>query len=222
MSGFAVTARTHLHRCAHKANYDKSVIYQILDSIPECTIALCDPVTRLPRQMVTTHWRVDDALYIHGGAGSAFYRLLVAGAPVSVSVAATDGLVLARSAFETSVNFRSVMIYGQFEPVSDQGEQLGLLQAFYEHLLPGRWREIRSPSAKELAATYVLRLPLTEVVAKLSRGEPEDKEEDLQTPSWGGVRRYEHGWGAVQADSLSQALSLPDSVARVDEYQNKE
>jgi len=215
MPNFEPTARTQIHRCAHKASYDKAAIYQALDSIPDCTIAICDPETHLPRQMVTTHWRVGDALYIHGGIGSSFYHALKSGAPVSVSVAATDGLVLARSAFETSVNFRSVMIYGQFEVVADPAEQRVLFEAFYQHLLAGRWQEIRQPSEKELLATYLLRLPLTEVVAKLSQGMPDDKEEDLQPPSWGGVRHYVHHWGAVEEDELSHGLARPASVANL-------
>jgi hypothetical protein len=214
MPNVEITPRTRMARCAHKACYDKEQIWQVLDSIPECTIAICDPQTQYPRQMVTTHWRVGDALYIHGGIGSAFYKALVSGIPASVSVAATDGVVLARSAFETSIHFRSVMIYGRFEAVTDPGEQRALFEAFYEHLLPGRWREIRQPSDKELAATYILRLPLTEIVAKISQGEPEDKAEDLQIPSWGGVRVYQHGWGEFQPDSLSLELPLPDSVTR--------
>ena len=127
----------------------------------------------------------------------------------------TDALVLARSAFETSINYRSVQIYGQFEAVTDRQEQLSLLERFYQNLLPGRWSEIRAPSAKELAATYVLRLPLVEVAAKISQGEPDDKDEDLQTPSWGGVRHYVHGWGEIQSDSLSLDLALPDSVRQL-------
>jgi nitroimidazol reductase NimA-like FMN-containing flavoprotein (pyridoxamine 5'-phosphate oxidase superfamily) len=214
MSDFTPTARTRIHRCAHKASYDQAAIYQALDSIPECTIACVDPLTHLPRLMVTSHWRVGDDLYIHGGVGSAFYKLLNAGAPVAVSVSATDGLVLARSAFETSVQFRSVMIYGQFTAITDVAQQLQLLEAFYQHLLPGRWNEIRKPSAKELAATYVMRLPIQEAVAKLSTGMPDDKEEDLQTPSWGGVLPYLHQWGAVESDALSVGISLPASVAQ--------
>lgn len=212
MTSFEPTRRTCIHRCAEKASYDKADIHAAIDSIPHCTVALCDPETGLPRQMVTTHWRVGDALYLHGGIGSAFYKLLVAGCPVAVSIAATDGLVLARSAFETSINYRSVMIYGRFEAVQDPDEQLVLLEAFYEHLLPGRWQEIRRPSAKEMRATYVLRLPLTEVVAKLSVGMPDDKDEDLVTPQWGGVRHYQHGWAGFDADAASDGLPPPPSV----------
>lgn len=215
MSSFVPTARTRIHRCAHKASYERAAIHQALDSILECTIATVDPDSQCPRQMVTSHWRVDDALYIHGGVGSAFYKLLVAGAPVSVSVAATDGLVLARSAFETSVLFRSVMIYGRFEAVTDVAQQRSLLEAFYQHLLPGRWQEIRQPSDKELKATYVLRLPLDEVVAKISVGMPDDKAEDLQTPSWGGVRPYLHGWGGIESDGLSAGVDVPASIVRL-------
>lgn len=213
MCEFAPTARTRIHRGAAKACYDKAAIHAILDDIPECTIAICDPATGLPRQMVTTHWRVGDALYIHGGVGSAFYKALVAGAPVSVSVAATDALVLARSAFDTSINYRSVVIYGSFVAVTERAEQLALLEAFYEHLLPGRWQEIRQPSAKEMAATYVLRLPLDEVVAKISAGEPDDQEEAPTV--WGGVWQRRQGWGEVVADTTSSAMPLPDSVRRL-------
>jgi uncharacterized protein len=213
MCEFAPTARTRIYRGAAKACYDKDTICGILDDIPECTIAICDPATGLPRQMVTTHWRVDDALYIHGGQGSSFYKALVAGAPVAVSVAATDGLVLARSAFDTSINYRSVTIYGSFEPVRERDAQLALLEAFYERLLPGRWQEIRRPSDKEMAATYVLRLPLVEAVAKISAGEPDDCNEAPEV--WGGVRTRLHGWGRIEADSASRDMPLPPSVRKL-------
>lgn len=210
MCEFAPTSRTRIHRGAAKACYDKAAIHAILDDVPECTIAICDPKTGLPRQMVTTHWRVDDAIYIHGGVGSAFYKALAAGAPVAVSVAVTDGLVLARSAFDTSINYRSVTLYGTFEPVTARAEQLALLEAFYEGLVPGRWQEIRQPSDKEMAATYVLRLPLVEVVAKISAGEPDDQEEAPDV--WGGVRQRLHGWGPVVPDTASRDTPLPPSV----------
>jgi nitroimidazol reductase NimA-like FMN-containing flavoprotein (pyridoxamine 5'-phosphate oxidase superfamily) len=213
MPDFAVTERTRLHRCAHKVNYDKDLIYSILDQIPQCTIAIC--VDGQPRQMVSSHWRVGDDLYIHGGVSSAFYRQLAAGAAVSVSIAATDGLVLERSAYDTSVNFRSVMIYGRFAVVSQRAEQLALLQAFYQHLLPGRWSEIRAPSVSEMAATYVLRLPLVEVVAKLSQGGPQQPASGAEASLWAGVRPYVQAWGAVQADEASASLPLPSSVAHL-------
>jgi hypothetical protein len=213
MCEYAPTARTRIYRGAAKACYDQRTIHAILDDIPECTIAICDPKTGLPRQMVTTHWRVDDAIYIHGGIGSAFYKALASGAPVAVSVAATDGLVLARSAFDTSINYRSVTIYGVFEPVEEVAAQLALLEAFYEQLLPGRWQEIRQPSAKEMAATYVLRLPLVEAVAKISAGEPDDQEEAPQV--WGGVRARVQGWGEVSADTSSRDMPLPPSIVRL-------
>ncbi|TDR82905.1 pyridoxamine 5'-phosphate oxidase family protein [Paludibacterium purpuratum] len=213
MSDFAQTARTRMRHCAHKASYDRATIHQVIDDIPECTIALCDQETGLPRQMVSTHWRVGDALYLHGSNGSGFCKQLAAGTPVSVSIAATDGLVLARSAFDTSINFRSVTIYGKFEAVRSRDEQLALLEAFYEKLVPGRWHEVRAPTPQEMAATFVLRLPLQEVVAKLSVGEPDDQAE--APGEWGGVRVYRHGWGEVVADSASREMPLPPSIARL-------
>ncbi|BEV71761.1 MULTISPECIES: pyridoxamine 5'-phosphate oxidase family protein [unclassified Paludibacterium] len=212
MTEFVKTARTRMRHCAHKASYDRETIYQVIDDIPECTIAICDADSGLPRQMVSTHWRVEDALYIHGSNGSRFGQQLAAGCPAAVSLAVTDGLVLARSAFDTSINFRSVMAYGAFEVVREETERLQLLQAFYEKLLPGRWQEVRQPTVQEMAATLVLRFALTEVVAKLSTGEPDDGAE--APGQWGGVWTYHHGWGEIVPDSRSQTLPLPASVAR--------
>ncbi|MBV8047125.1 MAG: pyridoxamine 5'-phosphate oxidase family protein [Paludibacterium sp.] len=213
MSDFEPTARTRMRHCAHKARYDRDTVYQIIDDIPECTIAVCEPQTGLPRQMVSTHWRIDDALYIHGSNGSGFCKLLAAGVPAAVSIAATDGLVLARSAFDTSINFRSVSVYGQFEAVRARDEQLALLQGFYEKLVPGRWEEVRAPTPQELAATFVLRLPLSEAVAKVSEGEPDDQAEAPDV--WGGVRVYRHGWGELVADGASGDKPLPASLRRL-------
>lgn len=212
MTDFVPTARTRLRHCAHKACYDRPTVYRLIDEIPECTIAVCEPQTGLPRQMVSTHWRIDDMLYIHGSNGSAFCRILASGAPASLSIAATDGLVLARSAFDTSINFRSVTAYGQFATVDDAGEKCALLQAFYDKLVPGRWQELRAPTPQELAATLVLGLPLTEAVAKLSQGMPDDQ---AQAPEiWGGVRVYRHGWAELLPDPASEDRPLPPSLAR--------
>jgi len=126
-------------------------------------------------------------LVLHGSAASRLLRTLRDGVPVCVTVTLIDGLVLARSAFHHSTNYRSVVVLGTAVEVTDPAERMAALQAFVEHVLPGRWNEVRPPSENELRATLVLKLPLTEASAKLRSGPPIDDEEDYALPCWAGV-----------------------------------
>ncbi|HEV3432105.1 MAG TPA: pyridoxamine 5'-phosphate oxidase family protein [Paraburkholderia sp.] len=180
----APTARTRMRRIAQRADYDRATLHAILDAAYVCHIAFADDlgVHCIP----TACWREGDHLYIHGSNGSRMLKLAAEGAQVCVTITHLDGLVLARSAFNHSMNYRSAMIYGAFEVVAD--EQKGAaLDAFMEHIAPGRVHDARSGNRNELAATTVLRLALDEAVAKVRAHGVTDDEEDLDRPVWAGV-----------------------------------
>jgi hypothetical protein len=201
---------TRLRRHPERGAHDADTVYAILDALPLCHIAWNDGGH--PRQLMTAHWREGDTLYIHGGRGSSALKALSEGAEACVAVASFDGLVLARSAFSTSVNYRSALLFGHFHSVEEPVAKMARLEAFFERLLPGRWAEIRPPTPQELAATYVLGLPLTQAVAKVRSGPPQD--DAGEDPSiWAGVRPLQALWGEPIADPESLNLALPPSLA---------
>ncbi|WP_296224706.1 pyridoxamine 5'-phosphate oxidase family protein [Ralstonia sp. UBA689] len=176
--------RTRVRRVARRGSYERDTLQAILDEAYVCHIAFADEhgVHCIP----TACWRKGNHLYIHGSNGSRMLKLAGSGAQVCVTVTHIDGLVLARSAFNHSMNYRSAVIYGAFEVVSDAQKPAGL-DTFMEVLAPGRSQEARPGNAKELAATTVLRIPLDEAACKVRTGGPKDDAEDLALPVWAGV-----------------------------------
>ncbi len=149
---------------------------------------------------------------IHGSTGSRLFRSLADGAPTCLTVTLLDGLVLARSAFESSMHYRGAMVLGTCEVLADDAKNEAL-RRISEHLMPGRWAEIRTPSKKELAATLVLALPLTEASVKISNGDPVDEDEDLDLPVWAGVVPVIESWcDPVPSPDLRPGLDIPDYV----------
>ena len=179
------TLRTKLHRLPKRGSYDRELVYQILDEAFICHVGLV--VDGQPYVIPTGYGRAGDTLYIHGSAASRMLRNLAKGIDVCVTVTLTDGLVLARSAFHHSMNYRSVVVLGQATVVEDEQEKLIALEALSNHIIPHRWSEVRAPNEQELKATLVLALPLVEVSAKVRTGPPIDDEEDYQLPVWAGV-----------------------------------
>jgi nitroimidazol reductase NimA-like FMN-containing flavoprotein (pyridoxamine 5'-phosphate oxidase superfamily) len=181
----ASSERSRIVREPHRAVYDRHVIYAILDEGFVCHVgfALDGQTYVIP----TMYGRVGDALYFHGSAASRMLRSLEAGLSVCVTVTLVDGLVLARSVFNHSMNYRSVVALGKAALVKEPDEKLAALEAFAEKILPGRWRDARRPNERELKATSILRLPLDEVSAKVRQGEVEDDPEDYALPVWAGV-----------------------------------
>jgi uncharacterized protein len=184
MPTFTPTERTTLHRRPNRASYDRVVVEAILDEAFLCHVGFA--VDGQPYVIPTIHARVGDCVYIHGSAASRMLRSVREGIPVCVTVTILDGLVLARSAFKHSVNYRSVMILGTATEVLDRTEKNDALKAIVEHVVPKRWDDVRWPNEQELKATSVLRLPLEEVSAKIRTGPPLDDEEDYQVPCWAG------------------------------------
>ncbi|MFC4159512.1 pyridoxamine 5'-phosphate oxidase family protein [Chitinimonas lacunae] len=204
MSQLPQTPLTRVRRAAKRADYDRETVHAILDEAHACHIAFS--VDGQPHCIPTAHWRVDDVLYIHGSNGSRLLRELAKGIPASVCVTLVDGLVMARSAFSHSMNYRSVVLYGQFLPVEDEAEAWASLEAFMEHLAPGRWKEVRQPSPQEMAATTLLALPIEQAVAKVRSGPPVDDEADLDWPVWAGVWPLETRLGTPQPHQVETAV----------------
>ncbi len=182
---FLVTDRTRVLREANRAVYDRATIYQILDEALVCHVGFA--ADGQPFVIPTMYARVGEDLYFHGSAASRMLRGLSAGLPVCITVTLADGLVLARSVFNHSMNYRSVVALGQANLIDDPAEKLRALHAFTEKLLPGRWNDARQPNEKELKATSILKLPLTEVSAKVRTGSVEDDADDYSLHVWAGV-----------------------------------
>ncbi len=179
------TARTRVVREADRAVYDREEAYRILDEGFLCHVGFV--ADGQPFVIPTSYGRKDANLYIHGSAASRMLRNLKEGLPVCVTVTLLEGLVLARSIFNHSMNYRSVVILGKATLVDDPTEKLKALRTLSEHILPGRWDDSRQPNERELKATSVLRLPIEEFSAKVRLGPPIDDAEDLSFPTWAGV-----------------------------------
>jgi uncharacterized protein len=182
---FPVTDRTRIVREANRAVYDHDAIYKILDEGLVCHVGFA--VDGQPFVIPTMFARIGDNLYFHGSAASRMLRGLSSGLPVCITVTLTDGLVLARSVFNHSMNYRSVVALGHATLIGDPVEKLGALRAFTEKLIPGRWNDARRPNEKELKATSILKLPLTEVSAKVRADGVEDDAEDYAFSVWAGI-----------------------------------
>jgi len=182
---FAVTDRTKVRRLKNRACYDRAAVYQILDEGLVCHVAFVEQGS--PRIIPTGYVRMGDNLYLHGSTANHMIRSAIAGAELCVTVTLLDGLVLARSAMHHSMNYRSVVIFGRARVVQDPQEKIMSLEAFVEHVIPGRWADVRQPSETEMKVTEVIALPLTEASAKIRTGPPVDDEPDYDLDCWAGV-----------------------------------
>jgi nitroimidazol reductase NimA-like FMN-containing flavoprotein (pyridoxamine 5'-phosphate oxidase superfamily) len=185
MTQFNPTERTQVKRLPKRGQYDREVVYKILDTAFVCHVGF--NVEGQPYVIPTNFGRSGDTLYLHGSAASRMLRTLSEGVPVCVTVTHVDGLVLARSAFHHSVNYRSVVILGTAKLVEAPAEKNEALRIFTEHVMKGRWDDVRQPTDQELKATTVLSLQLEEVSAKVRTGGPVDDEADYSLPVWAGV-----------------------------------
>ncbi|UTV58065.1 pyridoxamine 5'-phosphate oxidase family protein [Burkholderia arboris] len=202
------TSRTTIRRLPELASHDRTMLYRILDEAYVCHIAFGDGQNT--HCIPTAHWRRGEDLYIHGSNGSRMIRALSAGAQVSVAITLLDGLVLARSAFSHSMNYRSAVIYGQFGAVNGSVEKLAALDALMDKIAPGRKHEARPGNSKEINATSVLRISVAEAAVKISDSLPSDKEEDLGLAVWAGILPLKTARGApVHADG---DVPVPDYV----------
>jgi hypothetical protein len=178
--------RTRIVREPIRAVYDRAAIYKILDEAFTCHVGFA-AADGQPFVIPTMFARIGDQIYFHGSAASRTLRGLSSGLPVCITVTLSDGLVLARSVFNHSMNYRSVVALGTATVIDDPSEQLEALRAFTEKLIPGRWNDARQPNEKELKATSILKLPLTEISAKVRTGDVEDDADDYAVKVWAGV-----------------------------------
>jgi uncharacterized protein len=202
------TPRTRVVREPQRAVYDRDAVNQILDEGFLCHVGFVANSSSnsdaQPFVIPTSYGRNGDVLYIHGSVASRMLRNLDQGIPVCITVTLLDGLVLARSVFNHSMNYRSVVSLGTATLVDDPAEKLAALRALSEHIIPHRWDDARQPNEKELKATSVLRVPINEFSAKVRVGPPVDDDEDYEFPTWAGVIPLEMKSGAAIRDERSQ------------------
>jgi nitroimidazol reductase NimA-like FMN-containing flavoprotein (pyridoxamine 5'-phosphate oxidase superfamily) len=184
MDSFPPTRRTQVRRLPQRAQYDKAQIRSILDEGYICHVGFV--ADGQPYVIPTCYGRKDDLLYLHGSPASRMLRVLQQEVEVCITVTLVDGLVLARSAFHHSINYRSVVVLGKARLVSDPNEKLEALRCLTNQIVPGRWEQVREPNQSELDGTSVLALPIEEVSAKVRSGPPVDAEEDYSLPVWAG------------------------------------
>ncbi len=203
------TARTRVVREPHRGVYDRETVYRILDEGLLCHIGFV--ADGQPFVIPTSYGREEANLYIHGSAASRMLRQMQKeGSSVCVAVTLLDGLVLARSVFNHSMNYRSVVILGRATLVDDPEEKLAALRVLSEHILPGRWDDARQPNERELKQTSVLRIPIEEFSAKVRSGPPIDDEEDLSFPTWAGVVPLEMKTGIpINDEKLDPVQPVP-------------
>jgi len=207
------TERTKLKRLPKRGNFDRKMIYQILDEAFICHVGFT--ISEKPFVIPTGYARVGDNLLIHGSSASRMMRAMAQETDVCVTVTLIDGLVLARSAFHHSMNYRSVVIFGKAKLIIDELEKLNALKAFTEHIVPNRWTELRPPTPNELKATTVLSLPIEEASAKIRTGNPVDDEEDYAMNVWAGVLPVNLTVGKPIADAqLKNGIAIPSHVSK--------
>ena len=206
------TPRTQIKKAVHKAQFDLESLNQIIDESLIAHIAINNEQGPVVIPMLA--WRVDDHVYIHGANNSRLLRSLKNGVQTCLTFTLFDGWILARSAFHHSAHYRSAVVFGHFTVVDDNREKDRLLNHFVEHIAPGRTQEVRLSNERELSATMLLRIPLSEASVKVSKGVVNDDKEDLELPVWAGYMPYRTVVGPLKAvDELSDVVETPDYSA---------
>jgi nitroimidazol reductase NimA-like FMN-containing flavoprotein (pyridoxamine 5'-phosphate oxidase superfamily) len=203
------TDRTTVRRKAERADYDRALIESIIDEALSCHVGFA--IDGRPWVIPTIHARIDDNLYVHGAVANHMLRTVASGIDTCVTITLVDGLVLARAAFHHSMNYRSVMVFGRAQSVDAIDEKRAAFHAFVEHIVPGRTRDARPPTDKEIRATLVLRLRINEASAKVRTGGPIDDAEDMALPTWAGVLGVSTVFGSPIAEP-GVAAATPDYV----------
>jgi uncharacterized protein len=214
MSNFPITDKTEITRLPKRGVYDQDTIYSILDEALVCTVSFA--VDNQPFQIPTGLCRIGDKLYIHGSVGSHYLReIQTKKLPVCIGVTLIDGMVLARSAFHHSVNYRSVILFSEPELVTDQQELYTALEVFTNKMCPGRWNDVRKPDAGEWKATMVLSFAIKEASAKIRTGPPKDDEADYSLNIWAGIQPIKIERLPVIPDPvLKPGIELPSYLSR--------
>jgi len=208
------TDKTKVKRAPKRGHYDTETIYKILDNDFICQIGFV--YNDYPVVIPTIYGRKDDCIYFHGASVSRMLVTMEKGVNISINVTQTDGIVLARSAFHHSLNYHSVTIFGQAELVTDPAERLEALKVVSDQIIPMRWEEARLPNAKELKATKVLKLKITEASAKIRTGPPKDEKEDYELDIWAGVIPIVKHYGEPIADpDLKRGIPIAESAKKL-------
>jgi uncharacterized protein len=208
-----LTTRSELRRLHERGSHDWTVINPILDAGFLAHVGFC--VDRQPFVIPTLYGRDGRTLYLHGSVASRMLKELDA-MPACITVTLVDGLVLARSAFEHSMNYRSVVAFGRARKIHDPGQKSACLRLISEHLIPGRWQQVRGPTQKELNATTVLEFSLEEASSKIRSGPPQDRPEDYALRVWAGVLPLETKAGPPVPDDVLDEVPLPEYVRQYD------
>lgn len=212
MSEYAKTGLNKVRRVPQRAAYDRETVHAIVDAAPICHVGLIDHGRAVV--IPTIHARSGDELLIHGSTKSRLMTYLAAGGEVCITVTMLDGLVLARSVFHHSMNYRSAVLYGRGQLVDSPAEKMAALECFTNKLVPGRWEDARQPTAIELKATHVVAVPIDWASAKVRTGAPVDDAEDYELDVWAGIVPVEMIYGAPQADErLRPEIDVPPYLA---------
>ena len=213
MSSFPVTSQNRVRRLPKRGHYDRQSVYAIIDEALVCHVAFVGD--GVPTVIPTLHARRGDELLLHGARTSRMLQHVSAGNPISVAITLLDGIVLARSVFHHSMNYRSVVLHGTGRPVESNEEKLAALEAFAEHIARGRWADARQPSRKELKATSVVAMPIEVAAAKIRTGPPLDDDEDYALPIWAGVLPLTMRAGtAIPDPRLDNGVAVPRYVRK--------
>ena len=213
MTDFTRTDRNRIKRLPTRGHYDRETIHRILDEALICHVGFVE--RKQPYVIPINFARVDDRIVLHGAKASRLLKHVEAGHPICVEVTIVDGLVLARSVFHHSLNYRSVVVFGEGHLIEDEQEKLAALQAVTEHLIPGRWQEARLPNRKELNATSVVSINIDEASAKVRVGPPVDEDEDYALPVWAGILPLqEMSLTPIRDELQSENIPLPKYVAQ--------
>lgn len=206
--------RRHIvQRLPKRAAYDRETINAIIDEALICHVSII--ANGEPVVIPTIHARMGDKLLLHGLKGGRLLKHIEAGHDVCVAITLLDGLVLARSAFHHSMNYRSVVMFGKGMEITDGDEKMAAMKRFVDHLTPRRWEHIRQPNAREIKATSIVAIAMVDATAKVRTGPPVDDDEDYELPIWAGVIPLElQASGAVPDDKLSADLEEPEHVKR--------
>ncbi|MGH7125895.1 MAG: pyridoxamine 5'-phosphate oxidase family protein [Stellaceae bacterium] len=210
---YPTTEKTRVKRLHERGHYDRETVYAILDAGFICHVGYL--IDDQPYVTPTSYWREGDRVYWHGSSASRMLRTISKGIKVCLTVTHVDGLVLARSGFHSSINYRAVMAFGEAEVITDEAHKRNALEAFVEHVTPGRWDMLRPVTSQELKGTTVLSMNLSEVSAKVRTGPPKDDEEDYALPVWAGVLPLKVMSGPPEADPrLTQSVPIPEHARK--------
>jgi nitroimidazol reductase NimA-like FMN-containing flavoprotein (pyridoxamine 5'-phosphate oxidase superfamily) len=211
MSDFELTTQNRVRRIPARGHYDKAVIYPIIDEALICHVGFVED--GVPYVIPTIHARNGDKLIFHGAKASRMMKQIASGAVICVTFTLLDGLVLARSTFHHSMNYRSAVVFGQGRPLTDDAEKMAALEVLTEHLVHGRWPDSRQPNAKELNATAMAELTIASASAKIRTGPPSDDDEDYAQPIWAGVLPIRQQYlPPIDDPRLGEGLSAPEYV----------